>query len=137
MCQDIVLSRLISKSKENNSNPRSFHVHCIVSLLHSRNYEHFNNLNKIDQEMTLHLTFTAFVDDEEEKSEDEVGFGVYGAFKKFAGKVTNKALQSEESPKYSPTSPSLQIEETTLSPSKKELKRSRSKGIVKSVSVNV
>lgn len=87
--------------------------------------------------MTSHLTFTAFVDDEEEESEDGVGFGVYGAFKKFAGKVSNKALQSEESPKYNPTSPSLQIEETTLSLSKKELKRSRSKGIVKSVSVNV
>ena len=98
-------------------------------MLHSRNYEHFDNLNKIDQEMTLHLTFTAFVDDEEEESEDDVDF--------FAGKVTNKALQSEESPKYRSTSPSLQIEETTLSVSKKELKRSRSKGIVKSVSVNV
>jgi len=90
--------------------------------------------------MTLHLTFTAFVDDEEEVSDDDdddVGFGVYGAFKKFAGKVTNMALQSEESPKYSPTSPSLLIEETTLSLSKKELERSRSKGIVKSVSGNV
>lgn len=80
--------------------------------------------------MTLHLTFTAFVDDEEEVSDDDLGFDVYGAFKKFAGKVTNKALQSEESPKYSPTSPSLLIE-------KKELERSRSKGIVKSVGGNV
>ena len=87
--------------------------------------------------MTLHLTFTAFVDDEEKVSDDDVGFGVYGAFKKFAVKVTNKALRSEESPKYSPTSPSLLIEETTLSLSKKELERSTSKGIVKFVSVNV
>lgn len=82
--------------------------------------------------MTLHLTCTAFVDDEEEESDDDVGFGVYGAFKKFAGKVTNKALQGEELPKYSPTSPSLEIEETTLSLSNKELERSRSKGIVTS-----
>ncbi|CAH3018318.1 unnamed protein product, partial [Porites evermanni] len=71
----------------------------------------------------------SFLDDEEEESEDDVGFGVYGAFKKFAGKVTNKALQREESPKYSPTSPSLEIEETTLSLSNKELERSRSKGV--------
>ncbi|CAH3018317.1 unnamed protein product, partial [Porites evermanni] len=75
-----------------------------------------------EQEMLMEISKPvsfSFVDDEEEESEDDVDF--------FAGKVTNKALQSEESPKYRSTSPSLQIEETTLSVSKKELKRSRSK----------
>ena len=90
-------------------------------------------MNKIDQEMTLDLTFTAFVDDEEKGSDDDAGFDVFGTFDHIVG----KALQREESPHHSPISPFMGIEETMLSLSNKELKRSRSKGIVKSVSVNV
>ena len=86
--------------------------------------------------MTLDLTFTAlYRGEEEEESDDDMGFGVFDDY--IERKANNKFLQSEESPQYSPISPSLETEETTLSLSKKELERSRSKGIVKSVSVNV